>query len=273
MEDVLLALQGDDLPGNAVLLTFDDGYSDHYSAVMPLLCEMNIYAAFFPSCMNLETERLMDANKIHFILAAGDIRNVYEALLKEIEFYRGSEFDLPDTPALLQDYAVPGRFDCGEINFIKRMLQTVLPHKLRENIADKLFRRFVGVDESVLSKELYCDATQLADMKRRGMFIGLHGSCHGWLGNMEKTEYENDILHALDYMDSIGLVDRRAWVMNYPYGSYSDGVVSYIQEHGCLAGLTTNVGIADLHNDNRFLLPRLDTNDFPPKSEQYMRYM
>ena len=61
------------------------------------------------------------------------------------------------------------------------------------------------------------------------MFIGLHGMNHGWLGNMKKSDYEGDILSALEFMESTGLIDKNAWVMNYPYGLWSDGVVEYIR--------------------------------------------
>ena len=152
------------------------------------------------------------------------------------------------------------------------MLQTVLPERLRKTIVDKLFRQFVRVDEAVFARELYCDEKQLAAMKRRGMYIGVHGSAHGWLGNMEADEYKRDIGHALGYMDSIGLIDKKAWVMNYPYGSYNDGVLSFILQNGCAAGLTTATAVADLRTDSRLLLPRLDTNDYPPKSEEYLKY-
>ena len=39
-------------------------------------------------------------------------------------------------------------------------------------------------------------------------------------------------------------------------------------ERGCIAGLTTNVGIANLRKDNFLTLPRLDTNDLPKNSNE-----
>ena len=260
---------GGGLSVDGALLTFDDGYIDIYEYVFPLLEERRIQGSFFPPSMILETAKVLDVNKIHFTLAVADEAALYDALIAEIDFYRGSEFCIPRTDELLDKYAVPNRFDCGEIIFIKRMLQTVLPEGLRSIILDKLFKKFVGVDEAVFARELYCDAAQLASMKRRGMYIGLHGHAHGWLGNMEKNDYEQDIRHALDYMDSIKLIDKGAWVMNYPYGSWNDGVVDCVRSNGGLAGITTEVAVADLHRHSRLLLPRLDTNDYPPISERY----
>ena len=59
--------------------------------------------------------------------------------------------------------------------------------------------------------------------------------------------------------------------MNYPYGNSNEGVVSYIEQKGCKLGLTTEVRVADKTVDNKFLIPRLDCNDFPPKSENYKK--
>ena len=278
MEDILKALEGGDLPENAALLTFDDGYIDHYTTVFPLLDKMGVQGLFFPPSMILETECLMDVNKIHFILASTNPGVIYTSLLNEIEFHRGVEYFLPDTSTLINEYAKPNRFDTGEVNFIKRMLQTALPEELRKDITDRLFTRFVGVDESVFSKELYCDAAQFLTMKKHGMFIGLQGGKHGWLGNMDKDEYEYDISHSLDYMNSIGLIDKSGWVMNYPYGSWNDGILSFIDDKQCLIGLTTDIGVfKPFINDSspyaNFLLPRLDANDFPPVSEKYLDFI
>ena len=272
MEDLLAALEGEALPDNAALLTFDDGYIDHYTTVFPLLDQMGVQGSFFPPSMVFQVDKLLDVNKIHFILASGEPADIYSSLLDEIDFHRGSEFPVPDVQTLIREHKIPNRFDSGEVIFIKRILQTVLPEKLRSTIADKLFQRFVGVDEAVFARELYMDISQLAVMKKHGMYVGLHGSYHGWLGNMEQGEYEGDIRNALDFMDIAGLLDKKAWVMNYPYGSWSEGVVDYIGKNGCLAGLTTEVAVADLISHNRLLLPRLDTNDFPPKSDNYIKY-
>ena len=270
MEDVLAALDGGDIADNAALLTFDDGYIDHYTVVFPVLDAMGLQGSFFPPARILEESVLLDVNKVHFMLAAGETGAIFQALLSEIDRHRGTEYDIPDTDTLRDEYAKPSRYDSGEVIFIKRMLQTVLPERMRVAIADRLFARFVGVPMAVFAKELYLDTAQLLTMKRHGMYIGLHGFDHGWLGRMSASEYEADISLALQYMDGIGLIDRRAWVMNYPYGSWNDGVVDYIGQNGCLAGLSTRVAVADLATDHRLLLPRFDTNDFPPKSEGYL---
>ena len=57
--------------------------------------------------------------------------------------------------------------------------------------------------------------------------------------------------------------------MNYPYGNRSSAVIEFIKKKGAVIELTTDVRVVDLSNDNQFENPRLDTNDFPPKSNNY----
>ncbi len=82
-----------------------------------------------------------------------------------------------------------------------------------------------------------------------------------------KDELLMDIDLALHSMGE--LVDKKEWVINYPYGSYSAEIIEWIQGKGCVLGLSTDVKVANLEEENRFALPRLDTNDFPPKSERF----
>ena len=147
------------------------------------------------------------------------------------------------------------------------MLQTVLPEKLRNRISSELFEKYVGVTEEQLAYELYMTEDQIRTMKRHGMFIGLHGYDHYWLGNLSKEQMQEDITKALDALDEF--IDRKEWVMNYPYGNYNDDVLDFIKEKGACAGLTTKVGIAEIGVDKALQLPRFDCNDFPPKSENY----
>jgi hypothetical protein len=66
-------------------------------------------------------------------------------------------------------------------------------------------------------------------------------------------------------------IDPKRWAMNYPYGSYNPEVLSFVKGKGACVGVTTDVRVADLAKDPALELPRLDCNDFPPKSENYLK--
>lgn len=268
MEQVIDAVERKiNLPENALLLTFDDGYADNYTFVLPILEEFGVQGSFFIPGKTFTTHQLLDVNKVHYILASADVFELVEDLKNEMDRYRGLEFDYAPTEELFHQYAVPNRFDIKETIFVKRMLQTVLPEKVRNMISSKLFEKYVGVTEEQLAYELYLTEDQIRTMKRHGMFIGVHGYDHYWLGNLEPEQMKKDISMALDTLDEF--IDRKHWVMNYPYGSYNAEVLDYIKEQGACLGFTTDVRIADLQHDSPLELPRLDCNDYPPKSERY----
>lgn len=271
MEQVIEAVEGDGhLPEKSLLLTFDDGYIDNYNVVFPLLDEYGIQGSFFVSGKTFTEHKLLDVNKIHYILASADISKVIIDLKQLMDYYRGKEFDYPPTEELYRIYAVNERFDGKDIIFVKRMLQTVLPEKLRTIIASSLLEKYVEVREEQLANELYMSEDQIRLMKRHGMYIGVHGYDHYWLGDLKPEQMKNDISTALDVLNEF--IDRKCWVMNYPYGSYNQNVIEYIKSQGACAGLTTNVSVADISKDSSYELPRLDCNDFPPKSENYINY-
>lgn len=271
MEHVIDAVQGkSELPEKALLLTFDDGYIDNYTVALPVLEEFGVQGSFFIPGKTFATHRLLDVNKIHYILASTDINELVGDVKKEMDYYRGHEYDYALTEELFSQYAEANRFDSKETIFVKRMLQTVLPEKLRNTISSNLFEKYVGVSEEQLSYELYMTEEQIRTMKRHGMFIGVHGYDHYWLGNLPPEQMREDINMALDTLDEF--IDRKHWVMNYPYGNYNKDVLDYIRSQGACIGLTTGVRVAETKKDNILELPRLDCNDFPPKSNNYIQY-
>jgi hypothetical protein len=57
-------------------------------------------------------------------------------------------------------------------------------------------------------------------------------------------------------------IDRKRWVMNYPYGEYNDAVVEFAKHEGACLGLTTEPREANLDIDPAMELPRMDCKDF-----------
>lgn len=271
MEEVIEAAENRYLlPNDALLLTFDDGYVDNYTYAMPLLEEFGVQGSFFIPGKTFVTHQLLDVNKIHYILASADIRELVTDTKKAMDYYRGKEFDFASTDELFEQYAVANRFDTKETIFVKRMLQTVLPERLRHKISSDLFEKYVGITEEQLAYELYMTEEQIRTLKRHGMFIGCHGYDHYWLGNLSIEQMKQDISMALESIDEF--IDRKNWVMNFPYGNYNSNVLEYIKKQGACIGLTTRVSVAKIGVDNALELPRLDCNDFPPKSENYRNY-
>ncbi|WP_233704651.1 polysaccharide deacetylase family protein [Helicobacter bizzozeronii] len=255
------------LPKRPVLLTFDDGYIDHFTVVFPLLKQHGLQGSFFVPGKTITENTLLDVNKIHFILASADVNDLLGSLLERMDFYRGQEFQYADNKTLWHNYAKEGRFDAKEVVFIKRMLQSVLPEELRHMISSELFAKYLGLAEDKFARELYMNHDQIRLMKDAGMFIGFHGYDHYWLTSLSEEEIKTDIQKGLEVISPY--IDKDAWVACYPFGDHNQLVRDYCKNNGCMLGVTIEVSFVDYHRHDPLLLPRLDCNDFPPRSEKY----
>ena len=270
MEKVIdITTRGGHLPDNSMLLTFDDGYIDNFTNILPILKQHKLQGSFFIPGKTFTEDVLLDVNKIHFILASASEKEIVEDLFILLNNLRDIYSDIPDNDKLYKTYAIADRFDTAGIVFIKRILQTVLKEELRNKISSILFEKYVGLPENYFARELYMNRDQIRFMRDEGMFIGLHGYDHYWLANLSEDKMKKDIDKALEVMDEF--IDKDNWVMNYPYGNYNLNVIEYIKTKGCKLGLTTEVGRANLEKDDLYQLPRWDCNDFPPKSYNYMK--
>lgn len=268
MEDLIDAARSDnrDLPPNAVLLTFDDGYVDHFADVFPILRKHRIQGSFFPPAKAILEHRILDVNKIHFVLAAvEDKSQVIQFIFSEIKENMASHgLDRPET--YYEKLAVPNRYDTAEVVFIKRVLQMALPEELRARIADKLFVRFVTCDEQAFASELYMSVEQLGHMQSSGMHIGSHGYDHYWMNTLGPDDQLREVDRSIDFLGTLGC-DLDNWVMCYPYGGYDESLITILKSRRCAIGLATEVAIGDLATDNVLALPRIDTNDLPKLRE------
>jgi len=263
MEDLISSIKhGHSLPKNALLLTFDDGYMDHFEYVFPVLDKLGVQGSFFPPAKAILEHTVLDVNKIHFILAtAPDRASLVENIFKTLDEFR-EKYSLKDNKYYFSKLAKDSRYDPGEVVFIKRILQRELPEKLRAEMVNRLFRKFVTKDETAFSDELYMNVDQIKHIKAQGMYIGSHGYDHYWLDTLKKEKQEKEIDLSLKFLSTLGC-DLTDWVMCYPYGAYNDSLISILKDRGCALGLGIKEEIANLDRDDPLSLPRLDTNSLP----------
>lgn len=250
------------LPEKALLLTFDDAYLDHYTHVFPFLDRLGIQGSFYVPVKAVTENTVLDVNKIHFTLASQPNK---VQLLKSIEVLLNrfrSDFYIETFDSLVEKFARPSRYDTAEVVLIKSLLQKILPLDIRTKIVDELFVQAVGMDEATFSRELYMSTEQVKTLWRHGMHIGCHGYNHVWWNTLDRAAVEIEIDKSLMYLLEVG-VTRDLWTACYPYGSYDRQAIEILSNRRCKFALTTDVGVANLNKNNRFMLPRLDTNDFP----------
>lgn len=254
-------LSGGHFPADAALLTFDDGYMEHFTEVFPILNRKKIQGAFFPPVRSAVERKALDINKVHFILAASPYPNsLLNELSVRINRYK-QEFDLFDPEDYYERVSRhEHKYDPVNIIIFKRVLQRELPLEVRSRIIDDLFKEVVGIREDVFVNELYMTEEHLKCMKRNGMFIGGHGVSHEWMNKLDAGEQELEISKTREFMGSIGM-ETTNWAMSYPFGAYDDSLIEILKKNQCKLAFTTTDKKGVLDPSGRFSITRIDTNE------------
>lgn len=253
---------GTPVPDKSILLTFDDCYKDHYTYVFPILIKYGISGAFYAPMKCLKEKKVLDVNKIHFILASvPNKKQIISEIFDQLDHFR-HEYNLEKNSFYYDKLAIPDRHDTADIIFIKRILQVELDEKLRNIVTSKLFNKFVGVSEKAFCEELYLTKEQISHMFDSGMHFGSHSYEHYWLNSLTKEKQEEQIDLSLKYLEEMG-IDINNWTMCYPYGGYNSDTLEVLTEKKCKLAFTTEVDVYNLDLHNKYEVPRLDTNDIP----------
>ena len=242
-------------------LTFDDGYIDHYKYVFPILEQYKIKASFFPPVESTIQQRILDVNKIHFILASCENKKSILDKIKNNYLNYDKNNNVESFENILKKTNLKNRYDDHETMLIKQLLQTILPYNTRTKICDDLFKQYVSEDMYSFAKKLYMNISQVKEMHNCGHEIGLHGYNHLWLGKLTKKDQANEILKALDFWKTNNIIKDK-FTMCYPYGDYNQDTLEILSNNNCCIGLTTKVGSVPIKDYIPYELPRYDTNDF-----------
>lgn len=259
LERLEAALNGTgELPPNAALLTFDDGFVDHYETVLPLLRERELRGVFFLSqdaCG--ESPRLLGVHKTHFLLAHLGAEAFGRAVLEACD--AGQRRAAGSAGVFGAD-----RWEDADDRAIKHLLNYELPFADAERVLERLFARHIG-DSAAFARRLYLSAAMIAEMADAGMTFGYHTRSHRMLSRLTPAEQEQELEAGVSWIR--GLTRQRTVPFCYPWGgrqTYTRDTVRLLQAAGYSLAFNTERRRAMLRTDGRFELPRFDTRDLPP---------
>ena len=243
----------------SVLLTFDDGYKDHYDYVFPYLLKKKITGSFYAPISPITEKTVLDVNKIHYILSVGldpkkiiiDINNfLTKKSLKKLDI------DMVQKKIIKDGTISP--HDDRNTNLIKRVLQYILPKKIRVDVINYLLEKNVKLSEKELSEKLYLNQEEIKEMHTSGMDFGSHSVSHPYLNLCNEKKQIKEILHSKLFFKKLGLSTKN-FSIAYPYGSYNTNTLKIVKRLKLSYAFIDSPGIINSKNiKNKYIFPRLD---------------
>lgn len=241
------------------VLTFDDGYKDHYNYVFPILMKHKLKAIFYPSTKIFQKNYLLDVNKIQLILGQNkNKKELLERLYNYIEKYTGK--DKKDLN--LQEINLGSRYDSKDTILIKRLLQFYLDKKIRTKIINLIFEDTFKDKSSKISEDFYLNKEDALEMFKNGMSFGTHGFNHYWFSYLTKKQQENEVVLSINYLKKNKIFTPNLSLC-YPYGSYDSNTIIIAKKLRIKFAVTTDPNsLHKINSNNIYKIPRFDCNDF-----------
>ena len=208
---------------NKLLLTFDDGYQDHYNIFKKYLDKEK--AIFFLNGKVIEKKDFLDVNKIQLIVnnySAADLINLTEELLsKKLK----KKFLLENLPNESKTYRP---FDSKKISMFKYIFQIFLPLNISTNVLNEIFYNYLKINHKEVFKDLYLNINQIYEMKKKGMIFGNHTFNHYPLTKLSYKQQFYEIKRNHDFLVKYDLLDYN--VFSYPYGVYNKDTLNILKK-------------------------------------------
>jgi peptidoglycan/xylan/chitin deacetylase (PgdA/CDA1 family) len=239
----------------AALLTFDDGFIDHYEHVFPILRSRGLGGIFFVSGGTFRTRPLLlNVHKTHLLLshlgAERFTREVGAALAAE-----------GVTVTAAQDRDGVYRYDEAPDVRVKRVLNYEAPYPVVDRVLGGVFERHLG-DSEACARELYLSAGHVREMAEGGMTFGFHTETHPVLSRLGRDAQREELQHGPALVRDLTGQDTVSFC--YPYGfahTYNAETLALLAECGYSMAFTTARRDSMVGQDARYELPRVDTRD------------
>lgn len=231
-----------------VLMTFDDGYKEHFEIASKLLHRNNIKGLFFIPAQVLDN-KFLETNVIQYL-----VNNIPEE--KIIDCLSGfDDFDYDE----LSKYKNLNIWDTKPIAIAKIYLQKMVNVENKDNVLNILLSLCNSEEYNSYLEHLYVNEEQIGLMKKMGMYIGNHTNSHLHLDVLEIEDQSNEIALSQHRMNSY--LDDYFKTISYPFGSYNSDTLKIAYQQGYSLGFTTRSNVCDV-DDCLLELPRIDCNDF-----------
>ena len=262
LDELAAAIDGEaPLPDDAALLTFDDGFVDHYTTVWPILRRRGLSGVFYLAQQPYApAPRVLGVHKTHFLLARLGAEAFAAAVQRECDPAPAG------VDARRERIFGADLWEHADERTVKNLLNYELPIEDAERALDTIFARCIGPQEA-FARGLYLSEAMITEMSEGGMAFGYHTRSHRMLSRLTPEQQDSEVRDGVAWIAELTGQDRVSFC--YPWGgarTYTPDTASILERRGYSAAFTSVRRRVDVHADRRFELPRIDTRDLPPYS-------
>ena len=198
-----------------ILLTFDDGLSDHYTAAK-ILAELNISGIFFiPTCI---IEDKLPANPIiiHYTLAIFGIEKFLKEYKKNLQILK------LDLKLLDISYSKNEDNVWEVINKIKSIFKYKLGYKNSRKILLNIYKNLLCKKYKNPLNIMHLNENQIKEMLEMGHYVGVHTHSHISVAATElnSKDFIKEIIHPKNYLEK--KFNTKINSFSYPFGGKKD---------------------------------------------------
>lgn len=245
---------------NKVILTFDDGFTDHYEYVFPELEKRNLFGVFYIPTGVYSDNKPLDVHRIQYLMGKVGAQRLLAYISPfidkhmlnqtEMEIFNGATYKLQNNDKYTQEF--------------KKIFNYYIKYEFRTELLDKLVLEFSSDDE--IMEDLYMPIAHLREMKANKMIIGSHSVNHRVFSKLAEHEQHKEIHDSFAFLDQhIGKSELKTFC--YPYGGYhtfTDYTETILSQMEC--AFSFNVEQRDVLekdlSERPQALPRYDCNQF-----------
>ncbi len=249
---------------NGVLLTFDDGFIDHYTTVAPILDDFGTWGIFYVPTGIYTHLDFLDVHIIHLLIGKLGGQKCLELLGNESVSEMFPDAKRKEFHA--NTYTRQHSSDDITKHF-KRMTNYFVDYKWRARLLERLLAVGMGAIESKHWKtSFYLNPKMISDLCRAGHMIGSHSISHRVMSKLTLSEQRIEIFDSVKTLANIAGEEVNTFC--YPYGgfhSFTDATENLLLDAGMR--FTFNVEQRDILDRDIInrpqALPRYDCNQFP----------
>jgi len=255
-EDFISSVENRTPLKKGAILTFDDGFKDHYKNVLPILEEKKAWGLFYVPTGHYKDKKILNVHRVHHLLGKVDSSFLLESALKLVGTSMLNEDKIDEFD---KEIYKDQELSTCELRF-KRLLNYYLLDEYKGKILDEI--TLGHLNEAELYDELYLTKEELIEMEKCGSIIGSHTVTHPVLSTLSREHQKREIEKSYSFLNSFLKMQYKSFC--YPYGApatYNGDTFKILEEcgvHHAFAVSNRPVNVVK----NKYELTRIDCNRF-----------